>query len=294
MASGDGGWCAADPLDPNYFYGEYTFLNIQRSDDGGKTSEYISGQFWDRDQNDYVWRPAPYLIPDAKTSQALFIAPFALDPNNPNRILAGGMSLWRTDDAKTPNDDKAMTGPSWILIKTSIGEEISAIAIAVGDSDTVWVGYRNGDIFKAHNATRASPSWEKIARDGPKGLAPVRYCSSITLDAGNKGTAYVTLAGYRDGSVFGNVWKTDNDGDAWTDIGHGLPDAPVHKLTIHPTRTGYLYLGTEIGVFASEDGGSNWSPTNEGPTNCPVYDLFWMDDVLVCTTHGRGMFKIQL
>src|SRR5258705_2627217 len=28
---GDGGWSAADPTDPNYFYGEYVYLNIHRS-----------------------------------------------------------------------------------------------------------------------------------------------------------------------------------------------------------------------------------------------------------------------
>ena len=47
-------------------------------------------------------------------------------------------------------------------------------------------------------------------------------------------------------------------------------------------------------MFASEDGGATWSPTNEGPTNCSVDDLFWMNRALVCVTHGRGMFQIDL
>ncbi len=50
---------------------------------------------------------AAYLIPDATTQKPLFISPFVLDPNNSNRILAGGASLSRTDDCKTPNDDHA-------------------------------------------------------------------------------------------------------------------------------------------------------------------------------------------
>jgi photosystem II stability/assembly factor-like uncharacterized protein len=291
---GDGGWCAADPQDPNYFYGEYIFLRIQRSHDGGRTAEYICGLYYDATKKNWLWRPAPYLIPDAKQNQALFIAPFVLDPNNANRIIGGGMSLWRTDDAKTPNDDRALTGPTWTSIKSSIGQEISSLAIAPGDSDTVWVGHVSGDIFRTHGATGAFPQWDKVGDRGPKPLSVRRYCSSFMIDPTNKQIVYVTFASYRDGQPGSNVWKTEDDGQTWDDIGLGLPDAPVSKLTMHPSRQGYLYLGTEIGLFASEDGGNNWSPTNEGPTNCPVYDLFWMNNFLVCATHGRGMFKIQL
>ena len=45
---------------------------------------------------------------------ANFIAPFILDPNEPNRMLAGGVSLWRSDDIK------AAGLPTWTAIKPSI------------------------------------------------------------------------------------------------------------------------------------------------------------------------------
>ena len=68
----------------------------------------------------------------------------------------------------------------------------------------------------------------------------------------------------------------------------------MRALAVHPDQPAFLYLGSEVGVFASEDGGATWSPTNEGPTNTSVDDLFWLDKALVCVTHGRGMFKIDL
>jgi hypothetical protein len=46
MYGGDGGACAADRNDPNTFYGEYVYLNIHRSTNGGATSEFISGQWY--------------------------------------------------------------------------------------------------------------------------------------------------------------------------------------------------------------------------------------------------------
>jgi hypothetical protein len=49
-----------------------------------------------------------------------------------------------------------------------------------------------------------------------------------------------------------------------------------------------------VGVFASENAGAAWSPTNEGPANVSVEDLFWMGEKLICATHGRGMFMLDL
>ncbi|HEX8142853.1 MAG TPA: hypothetical protein VF553_09675 [Pyrinomonadaceae bacterium] len=286
MFGGDGGYCAADPTDPKYFYGEYVFLNIHRSTDGGVNSDYISGQFWNGAQ--WTWKPIPYRITDAMNQQALFIAPFVLDPNNPNRILGGGVSLWRTNNAKAPNTNN--TGPVWATIKGSIGKRISAIAVAPGNSNLIWVGYEDGQVFKTVNGTQTSPVWQKMDHTGTNPLTPNRYCTRITIDPKNNQTVYVTFGGYNRG----NVWKTTDGGLKWSNIGNLLPEAPVRSLAVHPRKSNFLYLGTEVGVFASEDSGATWGPTNEGPTNCSVDELFWMKEVLVCATHGRGMFTINL
>src|SRR5207244_244157 len=91
----------------------------------------------------------------------------------------------------------------------------------------------------------------------------------------------------------GNVWKTTDSGGKWEGLASGLPEAPVRTLAIHPKNGKCLYLGTGVGVFASENGGTSWSPTNEGPTNCSVDELFWMDTTLTAATHGRGLFQIK-
>jgi hypothetical protein len=286
MFGGDGGWCAADPTDANVFYGEYVYLNIHRSTDGGASAEYISGQFWNGSA--WTWKPVPYRIPDAQSHNALFIAPFVLDPNQPDRLLAGGLSLWRTDDAKRPNTDN--TGPAWRAIKMSAGSLISALAVATGDSALVWVGHADGQVFKSTNATASTPVWQRVDRSGPQPLSINRYCTGITIDPQHHDTVYVTVGGY----IHGNLWRTTDGGATWSDLGQALPAAPVRALAIHPDHATFLYAGTEVGLFASEDSGLTWSPTNEGPTNCSVDDLFWMGRTLVCATHGRGMFRIDL
>lgn len=87
---------------------------------------------------------------------------------------------------------------------------------------------------------------------------------------------------------------THDGGAEWSQLAETLPDVPIRAVAIHPRRTELLYCGTEVGLFASEDGGATWSATNEGPANCSVDQLFWMDETLVSATHGRGMYRIDL
>ncbi|CAL9578124.1 WD40/YVTN/BNR-like repeat-containing protein [Streptomyces sp. enrichment culture] len=295
---GDGGWCAADPTDPDVFYGEYVRLAIHRSTDGATTDgesagvpwyeRYIDGHVLNPVDNTWQWKPVPYRIPDAMTGSALFIAPFVLDPNAPRRLLAGGMSLWRTDDAKAPNT--LSTGPKWRAVKPPAGRPVSAIAVAPGHPEVIWVGHADGRVFRTGDGTAATPSWDRVGVTGPRPLEPARYCMCLTAHPDDPDTVYATFGGY----VRGNVWVTRDGGARWENLGSALPAAPVRALAVHPRRTDWLYCGTEVGLFASEDAGLTWSPTNEGPTNCSVDDLFWMDTTLVCVTHGRGMFRIDL
>ena len=290
---GDGGWCAADPGDPNVFYGEYVFLNIHRNTDACATSDsngdrYISGQYWDATRGDWAWKPVPFQIPDARTQDALFIAPFVLDGRNPNRVLAGGLSLWETTTAKAPNTPTS--GPSWRAIKTSTGRPITTVAMSPAASDVIWVGHQDGAVYRTVNGTSGAPSWQRCDHAGTKPLTPARYCTRIVPHATDALVAFATFGGY----VSDNVWVTRDGGKTWTALGAALPAAPVQTLVMHPRRPQCVYIGTEVGVFGSEDGGATWSPTNEGPANVAVDELFWNGQTLLCATHGRGMYKIDL
>jgi photosystem II stability/assembly factor-like uncharacterized protein len=256
---GDGGWCAADPTDPNYFYGEYVYLQIHRSTNGGASASFIDTGIGDAGFN------------------ANFIAPFVLDPSNPNRLLAGGARLWRSNNVKAGF-------PTWAAIKPIAADYISAIAVNPKNSDQVWVGHNNGDLYYAANATATTPTWVKM--DGT--TLPNRYLERIAVDPKDGKIVYVSFGGFSTG----NLWKTTNTGSTWGNIHGTLPSAPINGLAIHPTNTTWLYAGTEVGVYASDNSGTSWSPTNEGPVNVSVDELFFTQGKLTAVTHGRGMFQI--
>jgi photosystem II stability/assembly factor-like uncharacterized protein len=266
---GDGGFCAADPTDARFFYGEYVWLQIHRSTE---PDGYISGGISDSGGD--------------PGTNANFIAPFILDPNSPSTMLAGGRSLWRSVNVKS-------LFPGWSRIKQAISGTasistvgISAIAVAPGNSDVVWVGHNNGDIFATSDGTAASPTWTRKDLSTPN--LPNRFCTRIAIDPHNASLVYVTFGGFSSS----NVWRTTDGGTTWTDISNNLPDAPVNSLVIDPNISSLLYIGTEVGVFASADGGSNWSPNNDGPANVAVDELAWIGIYLVAATHGRGCFSI--
>lgn len=101
---------------------------------------------------------------------------------------------------------------------------------------------------------------------------------------------FVAYGGYETG----NVWRSDDRGATWVNLGAALPAAPVRAIAHHPVQADWVFLGTEVGVFGSEDLGTTWSPTNEGPANVSVDDLVWLGETLICITHGRGVFSIDL
>ena len=271
MFGGDGGFSAADPTNPNFMYGEYTYLQIHRSINGGEGANYIYAGITD--------------VGDS--AKSLFVAPFILDPGDPNIMLAGGSSLWRSTNVKAAT-------PAWQQIKSVAtgSPKISAVETRRSGSSAsgvIWVGHTDGQLFRSFNGTAALPTWTTVASGGSTSL-PRRYVSRIRVDAANTRRVFVAFAGFQTN----NVWRSDDQGVNWISVGTDLPPASVYDIAIHPRNPNVLYAATEVGLFASEDAGKTWWPTNQGPANVTVQELFWLEQVLVAVTHGRGIFWIDL
>jgi photosystem II stability/assembly factor-like uncharacterized protein len=295
ISDGDGGFCAAGSTNPNepgnssVFYGEYVYGNVHRNTtDGAEDSRSISGEI--RNGSTTCWKPVPYSITDVQHEKSLFIAPLAVDPNDAKRLLVGCRSLWQTKDGTAELTETS--GPKWEEIKGPLnpGEaRISAIAIAPGEPDVIWVGYQTGKIFKTSHGRAKSPDWNQVA--SVSGILPRRFCTRLVIEPTDHQVVYATFGGFHRA----NVWKTKDGGQRWLPLGGDtIPNAPVYAFAIHPANPHWLYIGTENGVFVSENGGNSWSANSEGPTNCAVDDLFWMGQTLVAATYGRGIFAIDL
>jgi photosystem II stability/assembly factor-like uncharacterized protein len=285
VIGGDGGHCAADQNDPNYFYGGYQHLGLQRSSNGGVNWTDIRGAT----TGDIGFNFIPY---------------FLLDPNDQNRMLACGRSLWRTNNVKTGNP------PTWVQIKaprscpslTAIPNDHfadnpfcnhSAAQIAVGNSNIVWAAHNDGELHRTANGTAAAPTWTLV--DGAAGQLPDRWISSIAIDPQNHQRIVVSFMGYTPD----NLWETLDNGATWhTGDGSGtgaLPELPVSWVVMHPTLTNLLFVATDLGLFHSTDSGQSWTPVAGGPENVCIEQLVWKTPrELLCVTHGRGVYLATL
>ena len=122
-------------------------------------------------------------------------------------------------------------------------------------------------------------------------IGPKRTANRILIDKDNHRRVLVAFGGYtRD-----NLYLTEDGGSTWRDISGKLPEVPIRGLARHPKYPQWLYAGTEVGLYTSENGGKSWSTKNDGPGTVSIKELVWVGiDTLLAATHGRGIFRAKV
>ncbi len=283
--SGDGGVTLLDPGNVNTIFTEYVYLDIQKSTNGGVSFQKMMNGI-----------PTGANQQDGTTDRVAFIAPMAMDPSNPQNIVAGTYRVFRTMNQ----------GVSWSAISNDLtgdgpgprngsGRVITALAIAKSSSSTIYAGTSTFGTAPSHIqvTTNTGTSWSDVTRLP----LPNRYVTAIGIDPLNADRVILTFSGFSANtpSTPGHVFLTANRGASWSNISGNLPDIPANTLLLDSADSGHFLLGTDLGVFESTDGGTTWLPQNSGMANVSVSDLdIRADRFVFAATHGRGMFKSSL
>ena len=85
-------------------------------------------------------------------------------------------------------------------------------------------------------------------------------------------------------------------GATWADVSGDFPAQPVNTMIVNPTDPTQWFIGTDVGVWMSTNGGVNWTPFEAGLPNVVVSDLEIQVQLqkLVAGTHGRGAWEIDI
>jgi len=266
---GDGGYTAIDPTNPNVLFSEFTGFSLRKSTDNGAH-----------------FSVATYGLSDS----GMFITPYVMDPSDPQRLYIGGQMLWRTTNGAARWASVAQPSPS--------GSQISAIAVAPTDANFVMAGLSSGAIFRTNRGVALTSSQAAASPSEIIATPRTGTVSWLVFDPAKRDVAYATYSNF--GGA--HVWRTVDGGQTWISIdGAGaakIPDIPVHCIVVDPTNTARLYVGTDMGVLVSADGGGSWSVENNGFPNTVTESLAInvVDGVttLYAFTHGRGAFKVVL
>lgn len=230
----------------------------------------------------------------AISDRVLFYAPLHLDRGQSDTLYYGTHRLWRAPsffvngglggEFSAVNAGQDLTGGNGAL---------SAIETFAnpggGNADLIYTGSNNGHVFRTTNATGAA-NWTEVDVGGS-----AIFVSDIAIDPKNSQVVYQSRSGFA-GAAGLNVRKSTDGGATWNPAGSGIPDIPVNALVIDPYRDGWVWAGTDAGVYLTQNGGASWAPYSTGLPNSAVFDMKanFETYALVACTHGRGAFRLDL
>jgi photosystem II stability/assembly factor-like uncharacterized protein len=265
VGGGDGAYCAINPKQPDIQYASSQFLYIYRT--GNR------------------WRTTAMISPNWGADRRAFIAPFVLDPTDTGRLYAGTNYLWRWDDPQgrwTPrlgNQRLAALGV------------VNTIAVAPSDSRRLYTGSDQGELYTSGDT---GATWTRI--DQAEGGFPRRAITSISVHPKRPTEILVSVSG----TGVPHVWRcVDTTNPRWASVSTSLPDAPANCVVRDPAAPDRRWIvGSDVGVFATEDGGASWKD-GTSPLGLPgvkVNDLLLAPQqrTLTAATFGRGLWRIQL
>jgi len=257
--------------------------------DGGPQKSTDSGS---------TWTDITSNIPNGGCNNqvATFSNSLDVDPNNAGYLYFGGTSNQPTGCATAVPGQLFQTtngGTSWRQITnfTAI-TGAGPTAVSIGNANIVAV-MDNGKVYLSTNALAATvgPPSGVVFTDITRNL-PGGGVTQLAFDPNDPSTLYATLSGYG----FSHVVKTTIGGSSWTDLSPASPPLfiPFNTIALDggSSPTG-IYVGTDLGVLRSLDGGNTWSTLDDiHLPNAPVTQLRINQQagVLRAATYGRGVF----
>lgn len=233
-------------------------------------------------------------------------APIEISPNKPDRFYIGAQFLYRSEDMgdnwerispdlTTNNPAKQQQAQSGGISIDNSGAEnnttIFSIAESPLDENVIWVGTDDGLVQITQDGGK---TWSNVTVNIP-GLPNPIWCYHIEASNFHKGAAYAVFDGHTSNDDNTYVYKTTDFGKTWTSIVTDQIQGFARNIQEDYVNEDLLFLGTELGLFITIDGGENWTKFTNNMPAVPVHYIALHEKTndLVMGTHGRGIIIID-
>ncbi len=294
LIGGDGYEPQIDPTDPNIIYTQYQYGGLARYD--RRTAERV------------------YMTPQPASGENApkwnWNTPLLISPHNSNRIYYSAERVYRSDDrgdnwtAISPDltrqldrNELEVMGRVWSVDAIAKNDSTSRYGSIIGFSESpivpnlLYVGTDDGLISVSDDG---GANWNTV--DSFRGVPDMSLIEDVQASSHDENVAYAVVDNHKRGDFKPYVLKTANKGRSWRLISGDLPErGTVHTIVEDHEDPNLLFVGTEYGVFFTQNGGENWQQIEAGIPTIAVRDLEIQrrENDLVVGTFGRGIYILD-
>lgn len=288
---GDGFDPAVDPTNPNIVYSQWQYGGLIRYD-------RLTGEQVDI-------KPMP--LNNQEANRFNWDSPILISPHNPKHIYFASQFVHKSENR----------GDSWKRVSPDLTSGIdrnilpimgrlqSVDAVMKNKSTTIYgnltaldespitQGYliAGSDDGLIHLSTDGGSNWKQLGEI--KGVPSQTYVNQLRWSKHDEKTIYAIFNNHKNGDFRPYIFKSSNLGKSWTSIKGNLPErGSTYCMEEDPELPGIIFVGTEFGVFATKDGGENYTQMKSGLPTVAVRELEIQPEHndLVLATFGRGFY----
>jgi photosystem II stability/assembly factor-like uncharacterized protein len=296
VIGGDGHQPATEPGNPNIVYGQWQQGNLMRHDRATGENIYI--------------QPQPEL--GEKTERYNWDAPILVSPHKPTRLYFASQRVWKSEDrgdswevisGDLTNNIERITTPffgqqqkwdnPWDIYAMSNYSTITSIAESPKQEGLLYIGTDDGIIQVTEDGGK---NWRKVSFSSLPGLPATAFVNDIKADNFDENLVYAVFDNHKFGDYAPYLYKSSDKGRTWQKMQGNLPEKTLlWRIVQDHEDKNLFFLGTEFGVYFTNNAGGNWVQLKGGIPPIAVRDLAIQkrENDLVVATFGRGFYILD-
>lgn len=294
LVGGDGYEAITDPSNPNIIYCEWQYGGLTRYD--MQSGERLSIKPQERkDEAPYRWN---------------WDTPLITSPHSKTRIYIAANKLFRSEDR----------GDSWQVISEDLTRQVDRNKLPV--MDKVWsvdavaknastsfygniVSLTESPIVEGLIYAGTDDGLIQVTEDGGKnwrkmetfpGIPEMTYVSCLYASQHDANTVYATFDNHKRADFKPYVLVSNDRGKSWKSISGDLKEPQVvYSFVQDHIKKDLFFIGTEYGVFFTNNGGEKWIQLKGSLPTQAIRDLDIQkrENDLAIATFGRGFYILD-